>query len=35
MDNADLYVWVGTEEQADKGYSQRYQEDVLKINHLI
>ena len=27
---ADLYIRVSTDEQADKGYSQRYQEEVLK-----
>ena len=27
---ADLYVRVSTDEQADKGYSQRNQEEVLK-----
>ena len=26
---ADLYIRVSTDEQADKGYSQRLQEDVL------
>lgn len=26
---ADLYVRVSTDEQADKGYSQRNQEEVL------
>lgn len=29
MKVADLYVWVSTDEQADKGYSQRNQEEVL------
>lgn len=27
---ADLYIRVSTEEQADKGFSQRYQEEVLR-----
>lgn len=27
---ADLYIRVSTDEQADKGYSQRHQEDVLR-----
>jgi site-specific DNA recombinase len=30
MQTADLYIRVSTDEQADKGYSQRYQEEVLK-----
>ncbi|WP_183573873.1 recombinase family protein [Mucilaginibacter sp. X5P1] len=30
MKTADLYVRVSTDEQADKGYSQRSQEDVLR-----
>jgi DNA invertase Pin-like site-specific DNA recombinase len=29
MKTADLYIRVSTDEQADKGYSQRNQEDVL------
>lgn len=29
MKIADLYIRVSTDEQADKGYSQRCQEDVL------
>ncbi|HXB08011.1 MAG TPA: recombinase family protein, partial [Puia sp.] len=35
---ADLYIRVSTDEQADKGYSQRHQEDILRkyceINHI-
>jgi len=35
---ADLYIRVSTDEQADKGYSQRHQEDTLRkyceINHI-
>lgn len=35
---ADLYIRVSTDEQADKGYSQRYQEETLRkycdINHV-
>ncbi len=27
---ADLYIRVSTDEQADKGYSQRNQEEVLR-----
>jgi len=38
MKKADLYVRVSTEEQADKGYSQRGQEEMLRkycgINHI-
>jgi site-specific DNA recombinase len=38
MKTADLYIRVSTDEQADKGYSQRNQEEVLKryceINHI-
>jgi len=38
MKIADLYVRVSTDEQADKGYSQRNQEEMLcrycDINHL-
>jgi len=30
MKIADLYIRVSTDEQADKGYSQRNQEEVLK-----
>jgi site-specific DNA recombinase len=30
MKTADLYIRVSTDEQADKGYSQRNQEEVLK-----
>jgi site-specific DNA recombinase len=30
MQTADLYIRVSTDEQADKGYSQRYQEEVLR-----
>jgi site-specific DNA recombinase len=30
MKTADLYIRVSTDEQADKGYSQRSQEEVLK-----
>ena len=30
MSVADLYIRVSTDEQADKGYSQRNQEEVLK-----
>jgi site-specific DNA recombinase len=30
MQIADLYIRVSTDEQADKGYSQRYQEEVLR-----
>ncbi|AWW33175.1 recombinase family protein [Echinicola strongylocentroti] len=30
MKTADLYIRVSTDEQADKGYSQRYQEEVLR-----
>ncbi|WP_116788621.1 recombinase family protein [Flavobacterium psychrotrophum] len=30
MKNADLYIRVSTDEQADKGYSQRNQEDMLR-----
>jgi site-specific DNA recombinase len=30
MKTADLYIRVSTDEQADKGYSQRSQEDVLR-----
>jgi DNA invertase Pin-like site-specific DNA recombinase len=30
MKTADLYVRVSTDEQADKGYSQRGQEEVLR-----
>ncbi|WP_438562162.1 recombinase family protein [Chryseobacterium artocarpi] len=30
MKVADLYIRVSTDEQADKGYSQRDQEDRLK-----
>lgn len=30
MRTADLYIRVSTDEQADKGYSQRDQEDRLK-----
>lgn len=30
MPTADLYIRVSTDEQADKGFSQRYQEEVLK-----
>ncbi|WP_224746359.1 recombinase family protein [Mucilaginibacter glaciei] len=29
MKTADLYIRVSTDEQADKGYSQRNQEEVL------
>jgi len=36
---ADIYVRVSTDEQADRGYSQRNQEEVLRkycdINHII
>ena len=38
MNRADLYVRVSTDEQADKGYSQRDQEERLRkycINHAI
>lgn len=39
MKTADLYVRVSTDEQADKGYSQRNQEEVLKryceINSIV
>ena len=28
--NCVLYIRVSTDEQADKGYSQRHQEDILK-----
>jgi site-specific DNA recombinase len=38
MKIADLYIRVSTDEQADKGYSQRNQEEVLnkycEINHI-
>jgi site-specific DNA recombinase len=27
---ADIYIRVGTDEQADKGYSQRNQEEMLR-----
>src|SRR5665213_582015 len=30
MRTADLYIRVSTDEQADKGYSQRSQEEVLR-----
>ncbi len=30
MKNADLYIRVSTDEQADKGYSQRNQEEILR-----
>jgi site-specific DNA recombinase len=30
MKTADLYIRVSTDEQADKGYSQRHQEEVLR-----
>jgi site-specific DNA recombinase len=30
MKIADLYIRVSTDEQADKGYSQRNQEEVLR-----
>lgn len=30
MQTADLYIRVSTEDQKDKGYSQRYQEEVLR-----
>jgi len=30
MKVADLYIRVSTDEQADKGYSQRSQEEVLR-----
>ncbi|MCU0352935.1 MAG: recombinase family protein [Cytophagales bacterium] len=30
MKTADLYILVSTDEQADKGYSQRNQEEVLR-----
>lgn len=30
MKTADLYIRVSTDEQADKGYSQRNQEEVLQ-----
>ena len=30
MKTADLYIRVSTDEQADKGYSQRNQEEVLR-----
>jgi site-specific DNA recombinase len=30
MHSVDLYIRVSTDEQADKGFSQRYQEEVLK-----
>ena len=29
MKTADLYIRISTDEQADKGYSQRVQEEVL------
>jgi len=44
MKVADLYIRVSTDEQADKGYSQSNQEEVLRrycdnndieINHVI
>lgn len=39
MKTADLYIRVSTDEQADKGYSQRSQEEVLRKycenNHII
>lgn len=39
MKTADLYIRVSTDEQADKGYSQRSQEELLtrycEINHII
>ena len=31
MKIADLYIRVSTDEQADKGYSQRDQEERLKV----
>src|SRR5579871_6697139 len=38
MKTADLYIRVSTDEQADKGYSQRNQEEMLRkyceINHI-
>ena len=38
MTRVDLYIRVSTDEQADKGYSQRYQEEILRkyceFNHL-
>lgn len=30
MPNADLYIRVSTDEQADKGFSQRYQEEIIR-----
>ncbi|MEP7108313.1 MAG: recombinase family protein, partial [Ferruginibacter sp.] len=30
MKTADLYIRVSTDEQADKGYSQRNQEEALR-----
>lgn len=30
MRSADLYIRVSTDEQADKGYSQRDQEELLR-----
>ncbi|MGB5976966.1 MAG: recombinase family protein, partial [Cyclobacteriaceae bacterium] len=39
MKTADLYIRVSTDEQADKGYSQRNQEEMLlkycEINNLV
>lgn len=35
---ADLYIRVSTDEQADKGYSQRNQEEVLRkycVSHQV
>lgn len=35
MKTADLYIRVSTDEQAEKGFSVKYQEDVLRRHCLI
>ncbi len=35
MKTADLYIRVSTDEQAEKGFSVKYQEDLLRRHCLI
>jgi len=35
MEKADLYICVSTDQQAEKGFSLEYQEDILRRHCLI